>query len=103
MLMSGARDAYVFICAVVAVPNVGGPLRALVGMVNVGTVPISSLGTCLIGTIAALLMKSAVVPGWCKLAQMGDSSVCICSCVCRMPSLMASSPSLWYIGMEQSS
>ena len=55
-LPSGSSGAYVFFSFVVAVPTAGGPLLALTGIVKVGRVPNSSLGTCLIGILAALLI-----------------------------------------------
>ncbi len=55
-LLSGASGAYAFLRFFVVVPTVGGPLCALVGMVNVGRGPIFSLGACLIGIADALLM-----------------------------------------------
>jgi len=46
----------VFLCSVTVISIVGGPLCALVGKVKVGRGTSSSLGTCLIGIAAALLM-----------------------------------------------
>ena len=55
-LPSGATVAYMFLCSVVVVVVDGGPLRALVGMVKVERGPNSSLGACLVGIVATLLM-----------------------------------------------
>ncbi len=57
-LPSGASGAYAFFSSVIVLPTFGGPLLALIGMVMVGRgrEPISSLGTCLSGIVAALLM-----------------------------------------------
>ena len=55
-LPSGASGAYTFFSFVTVFPTARGPLLALIGMVKVRRGPSSSLGTCLIGIAAALLM-----------------------------------------------
>jgi hypothetical protein len=55
-LPSGASCAIVFRCTGVDVPTIVGPLRTLVGIVNVGRGPSSSLGACLIGMVVALMV-----------------------------------------------
>ncbi len=55
-LPSGATGPNMFRCADTNVLAVTGPLRAFVGIVNVGNGPSSFFGSCVIGKADALLM-----------------------------------------------